>query len=236
MSVVIIIPTYNEKENLEALANGIFSQRIPGVSVVIVDDNSPDGTGELADILSRHYALTVIHRSKKEGLGKTYVEAFKKILAMRDRPQYVLQMDADLSHDPASIPKFLEAAQKYDLVLGSRYIPGGRVENWGPLRRLISRLGNFYARTILGVPYRDLTSGYKCFHRQVLESMDLDSISSVGYNFMIETTYKAYCAGFKIGEIPICFTERKSGASKFNLGILLESFLKVLWLKLHGSR
>jgi len=217
---------------LEALIKKIFAQMPADLSVMVVDDNSPDGTGKKADFLAQYYSLSVIHRPRKEGIGRAYVEAFKKVLSLPERPEFILQMDADLSHDPQEIPRFLEAAEKYDLVLGSRYVSGGKIENWGLVRQFVSRLGNFYARIILGLPYRDLTSGYKCFHRQVLESMDLDALSSVGYNFQIETTYKTHRAGFEIGEIPIAFTERKFGVSKFNFGIMLESFLKVLWLKL----
>ena len=235
MSAVIVIPTYNEKENLEALIKGIFAQNLPGLSIVVVDDNSPDGTGELADSLSRYHSLKVIHRPRKEGIGRAYAEAFRKILAMPENPQFILQMDADLSHDPKELKNFLKAAQNYDVILGSRYVSGGKILNWDFFRRTISRFGNFYARTVLGLPYLDLTSGYKCFHRQVLEAMDFDSLNSVGYNFQIETTYRAHKNGFEIIEIPICFTERKSGVSKFNFGIILESFFRVLLLKVYAQ-
>lgn len=233
MSIVVITPTYNEKENLGALARAVFSLGIPGLKMVVVDDNSPDGTGKLAEELSKIYPLQVIHRAQKSGLGSAYVFAFKKILH-EDKPDFILQMDADLSHDSAVLPRFLEAIKNCDLVLGSRYISGGRIENWEFLRKLISRFGNLYARLILGLPYRDLTGGFKCFRREVLENMDLDSLSSVGYNFQIETTYKAHKRGYKIVEIPITFTERKLGSSKFNLKIILESFFKVLLFRLRG--
>lgn len=231
MQTVIVVPTYNEKENLEPLVKKIFAQAIPDLDVIVVDDNSPDGTGKVADFLAKYHSLKVIHRPRKDGIGRAYAEAFKKILAEPQGPEFILQMDADLSHDPSELKNFLKAAQNYDVVLGSRYIPGGKILNWDFFRRMISRFGNFYARLILGLPYRDLTSGYKCFHRQVLEAMDFNSLNSVGYNFQIETTYRAHKNGFEIIEIPICFTERKSGVSKFNLGIILESFLKVLWLR-----
>lgn len=236
MSIIIVTPTYNEKENLKSLVGQIFNLKIPDLKFVVVDDNSPDGTGELAEELSRKYHFMIIRRGKKAGLGSAYVHAFKKILDEDPRPEYIIQMDADLSHDPVIIPQFLEVIKNCDLVLGSRYIPGGKIENWGFLRTLISRLGNSYARLVLRLPYRDLTSGFKCFRREVLENIDLDFLSSVGYNFQIETTFKAHRYGYKIIEIPIVFTERKIGISKFNFGIILESFFKVLLLKLRESR
>lgn len=231
MSIVIVTPTYNEKENLGVLARAVFDLEIPGLKMVVVDDNSPDGTGEVAEEFSKIYPLEIIHRAQKSGLGLAYVFAFKKVIKEYG-PDFIAQMDADLSHDPIVIPRFLEAIKNCDLVLGSRYILGGRVENWGFLRKLISRFGNTYARLVLRLPYRDLTGGFKCFRREVLENMDLDSLSSVGYNFQIETTYKAHQMGYKIIEVPIVFTERKFGSSKFNLKIILESFFKVLLLKL----
>lgn len=231
MSVAVVIPTYNEKNNLGFLTEKIFSLKIPNLSLLIVDDNSPDGTGKFAEELANKYPIKVIHREKKEGLGRAYVDALKKLLSGSDRPDFVIQMDADLSHDPAAIPQMLEKIRDCDLVLGSRYIPGGRTENWDFFRKLISRFGNIYARSILNVPYHDLTGGFKCFRREVLENIDLDLLSSTGYNFQIETTYKAHQKGYKICEIPITFTERKSGVSKFNLGIILESFWKVLLLR-----
>lgn len=233
MSVIVVTPTYNEKENLGALVKAVFGLEISGLKMIVVDDNSPDGTGDIAEKLSGIYPLRVIHRSRKLGLGSAYVFAFQKIL-QEDRPDFIVQMDADWSHDPIVIPRFLEAIKNCDLVLGSRYIPGGKIENWDFSRKLISRFGNLYARLILGLPYQDLTGGFKCFRREVLENIDLDSLSSVGYNFQIETTYKARQKGYKIVEIPITFTERKFGSSKFNLKIILESFLKVFLLKLRG--
>lgn len=232
MSVVVVVPTYNEKDNLPELAEKIFALKIPNLGMVVVDDNSPDGTGKIAEALSKKYLLAAIHRPKKGGIGTAYVRAFKTILPQR--PHYIIQMDADLSHDPAVIPDLLRSAKTYDVVLGSRYVSGGAIINWDPLRKWVSRIGNAYARAILGVPYRDLTGGYKCFRREVLEAIDLDSLSSVGYNFQIETTYKAHKKGFRIAEVPILFTERKVGTSKFNLGIILESFWKVLLLRFHA--
>ncbi|MEK7192150.1 MAG: polyprenol monophosphomannose synthase [Patescibacteria group bacterium] len=228
--ITVIIPTYNERNNLELLAQKIFDLKIPDSRIMVVDDNSPDGTGKLAEELGKQYPITVLHRQKKEGLGRAYVEAFRNVLE-RDNPDFIIQMDADLSHDPAAIPLMLEKIKNCDLVLGSRYIRGGKVENWAFLRKFISRFGNLYARTILGLPYRDLTGGFKCFRRKVLENIDFSLLSSTGYNFQIETTYKAHKKGYKICEIPISFTERKIGNSKFNLGIILESFWKVLLLR-----
>lgn len=227
--VTVVTPTYNERANLETLVKKIFNLGISDLKLIIVDDNSPDGTGELADELSRKYPIRVIHREKKEGLGKAYVEAFEVVL--RQAQDYIIQLDADLSHDPAVIPKMLEKIKDCDLVLGSRYISGGKIENWDFFRRLISYFGNIYARIILWLPYHDLTGGFKCYRREVLQNINLGSLSSTGYNFQIETTYRAHQKGYKICEVPISFTERKTGASKFNLGIILEAFLKVLLLR-----
>lgn len=224
----VVVPTYNEKENLPILAEKIFALKIPDLHLMVVDDNSPDGTGRIADELRNKYPITVIHRSEKSGLGKAYVQGFS---SLPPDAEIIIQMDADLSHDPEVIPVMLGRIRDCDVVLGSRYIPGGKTENWDFFRKLISRFGNFYARTILRLPYRDLTGGFKCFRREVLEKIDLPSLSSVGYNFQIETTYAAHKKGFRICEIPITFTERKTGASKFNIGIMLESFWKVLALR-----
>lgn len=231
--ITIIIPTYNERDSITEILQRVFSLKIPNLSMIIVDDNSPDDTGSLAERLRQHYPIRVIHRAKKEGLGKAYIHAFKEVLALRPetQPDYIIQMDADLSHDPASIPRFLEKIESCDVVLGSRYIRGGGIENWSLIRRMVSRFGNIYASLALGIPYRDLTSGFKCFRREVLEAIDFTNISSVGYNFQIETTYWAHQNKFKICEIPIIFTERKHGTSKFNAGIILESFWKVLMLR-----
>ncbi|MBI2640507.1 MAG: polyprenol monophosphomannose synthase [Candidatus Sungbacteria bacterium] len=234
MSKVIVIPTYNERQNLPLVVEGIFALGIPDLRVMVVDDNSPDGTGVVAEKLAQKYPVSVMHREKKQGIGAAYVCAFKKILALPEKQECVIQMDADMSHDPALIPQMLASIKTCDLVLGSRYIAGGGIKNWDPLRRLVSRFGNVYARFVLWLPYRDLTGGYKCFRPEVLEAIDLDSLSSRGYNFQIETTFKAHQKGFRIIEIPIVFTERKFGVSKFNLPIILESFIKVFWLRLHG--
>ena len=229
--IFIVIPTYNEKANLEKLLSQIFSLAIDGVNVLIVDDNSPDGTGELAKKLRRVYSnLSVLSRAEKQGLGLAYVAGFK--IALASGADYIFEMDADLSHQPSYLPEFLKAINNADLILGSRYLKGGGVSNWGILRRLISRFGNIYARFVLDLPYNDLTGGFKCFRRLVLEKINLDQLSSVGYNFQIEITYLAHQAGFRIKEIPIIFVERASGQSKFNFKIIFESFWKVLILRL----
>lgn len=213
------------------LIKKIYDLSIENLNIVVVDDNSPDGTGELVESMKAQYPnLDIIHREKKEGLGRAYVAGFKKALGVG--ADFIFEMDADFSHNPKYIPEFLKAIQDCDLVLGSRYCHGGGVENWNFIRRMVSRFGNIYARAILGVPIRDLTGGFKCYRRKVLEAIDLDALESVGYNFQIETTYKAYRAGFKISEIPIIFTERREGKSKFQIKIILESFLKVLALRL----
>lgn len=228
-TIAIVTPTFNEKGNLEALVEKIFALRLPNLLLTVVDDNSPDGTGQLADELAKRYAIQVIHRPEKAGLGTAYIYAFKHIL--NQKPDYIIQLDADLSHDPRDIPRFLEEIERCDLVLGSRYVRGGGIRNWSLLRRWISRLGNIYANIILFMPYRDLTGGFKCYRREVLEQLDLDSLSSVGYNFQIETTYRAYKKGFRIREMPIIFTERTQGNSKFNPNIFWEAFVNVLLLR-----
>lgn len=230
--VVVVVPTYNEKDNLPILVEKIFNLNIHDLEVVVVDDNSPDGTGDIARELSRRYPVKVIARDKKRGLGRAYAAAFRLILDEPDKPDYIVQMDADLSHNPAEIPVFLNKIKSCDVVLGSRYVKGGGIVNWNFPRRLISRLSNIYTRLVLGMPVQDLTGGFKCWRIAVLEKIDLEGLSSVGYNFQIETTYKASRLGFKVCEVPIVFTERKLGSSKFNPGIILESFIKVLLLRL----
>lgn len=233
-SIVVVTPTYNERDNLLMLVEKVFSLGIDNLGLIVVDDNSPDGTGQLAEELSKKYPVKVIHRPEKRGLGTAYIEGFRFILRSQNPPDYIVQIDADLSHDPAVIPMMIKKAGECDLVLGSRYIRGGGVENWSLLRRLVSRVGNIYARFILGAPIKDMTGGFKCYRRGVLEKINFDSLSSIGYNFQIETTYRVYRLGYKICEIPIVFKERKTGVSKFNLGIILESFFKVLILRFRG--
>ena len=231
MRISIVTPTYNEAQNLPKLAEKIFALNLPDLELIVVDDNSPDGTGKIAEELTKKYPIRVIHRPGKAGLGKAYIAAFEELLKGEHRPEYIIQIDADLSHDPAAIPAMLEKIKNCDLVLGSRYIPGGATENWDPIRKLVSRFGNLYARAVLWLPYRDLTGGFKCFRRNVLENINLNSISSAGYNFQIEMTYRAHRKNFRIREIPITFTERAVGQSKFNPAIMLEAFWKVILLR-----
>lgn len=234
----VILPTYNERENLE-----LFVARLLGVlrdnnlsgRIIIVDDNSPDGTGQIADELSRqHEAISVIHRPEKQGLGPAYLAGFKQALDSTDT-SFIFEMDSDFSHDPAYIPAFLEAIADADLVLGSRYVPGGRVESWGLLRKIISRGGSTYARLILRLPVRDLTGGLKCFRREVLEELDLDAVTSCGYGFQIELTYKAAKKGFRVKEIPITFLDRQQGKSKMSKKIILEAVFLVWKLRLQAN-
>ena len=231
MKIVVITPTYNEAGNIETLVRLIHGLRVDGLKHIIIDDNSPDGTGTIAERLKSKYGLTVIHRDGKQGLGTAYVEAFKYVLNLPERPRYVIQMDADLSHNPSNIPNLLEAIKGSDVALGSRYVKGGNIENWDFFRRMISFWSNAMVRTILAVPIKDLTGGFKCWKIEVLEKIDLDSLSSTHYNFQIETTYKALKQGFKVAEIPISFTERTVGKSKFNIWIMMESFFKVFTLR-----
>lgn len=229
-NIYIVIPTYNEKDNIEKIISKVFDLQIEGINILVVDDNSPDGTGEIVESIKRvNPKVDILHRQEKEGLGKAYIAGFREALGRG--AELIFEMDADLSHDPKYIPAILEAAKENDLVLGSRYVKGGGVANWNIARRLISRFGNIYARLVLGVSYKDLTGGFKCYKRKVLETIDLDGLNSLGYNFQIETTYEAHRAGFRIKEVPIIFTERVEGKSKFNLKIMVEGFFKVLTIR-----
>ncbi len=231
----IVLPTYNELENLPHALRRIRKvadgHRLP-LHTLIVDDGSPDGTGELADRLAREMPdVEVLHRQRKEGLGRAYIAGFKHALARG--AEILFEMDADLSHDAAYLPDFLRRIdQGADLVLGSRYVAGGGVENWGLARRFISRGGCLYARTILGLPVDDVTGGFKCFRREVLETIDLDDIQSSGYGFQIEMTYRAWQLGFRIEEVPIIFVDRAVGSSKMSGNIMLEAMVNVWRLRL----
>jgi len=207
-----------------------------GVRVLVIDDASPDGTGELADRLSVELDyVDVLHRPAKEGLGPAYLAGFRRALA--DGAELVLEMDCDFSHDPADVPRLIQAVEDgADLALGSRYVDGGEVANWGRVRRFVSTGGSWYARLVLGVGVRDLTGGFKCYRRQVLERIDLDAIESKGYAFQIETTYRALRAGFRVVEIPITFVDREVGGSKMSRSIVLEAIWKVPALRLAGLR
>lgn len=227
---VIVMPTYNERENLPQIVPLVLSQD-PGIDVLVVDDNSPDGTGELADgMAAENDRVHVLHRPGKQGLGTAYIAGFKWALE-RDY-EYVFEMDSDFSHSPDHIPQFLEAAADYDLVLGSRYLKGVTVVNWPMSRLLLSYFANRYARVITGLPFTDTTGGFKCYRRKVLEEIDLDRITSEGYSFQIETTFRAWRKGFKIGEIKIIFTDRSEGTSKMSGRIIREAVWKVWWLRL----
>jgi dolichol-phosphate mannosyltransferase len=225
----LILPTFNEAENVEAVVRAALAQLATSGrehTVLVVDDGSPDGTGEIADRLAgEHEAVRVLHRASKQGLGRAYLAGFD--LALAEGAELVLEMDADFSHDPADLPRLIAAADDADLVLGSRYVPGGGVENWGALRRVLSRAGSVYARAFLRVPVRDLTGGFKCFNRRVLEAMDLTGVHADGYGFQIELTYRAIQAGFSVREIPIRFRERREGHSKMTTRIALEAVWKV---------
>ena len=227
---LIIIPTYNERENLELLVDAIFEVE-PRLHILVVDDGSPDGTGDLAETLAaRDERVNVLHRQGKLGLGTAYIAGFKWALE-RDYP-LICEMDADFSHQPRYLPALLAATEDADLALGTRYVPGGGTEGWGPLRQLISRSGNLYARAVLWLPFHDLTGGFKCFRREVLEKIDLDEVRSEGYAFQIELTYRAHKAGFRIAEVPIVFPDRTRGDSKMSSGIIHEAMINVLRLRL----
>jgi len=225
LRALVCLPTYDEKDNVIPMTEAILAAT-PDVDVLIIDDNSPDGTGQLADgIAERDRRVKVLHRAGKEGLGKAYLAGFE--WALGHGYELILEMDADFSHDPKYLPGMLEAARGADLVLGSRNIPGGGTVNWGLGRKIISRGGSLYARTILGVPVRDLTGGFKCFHRKVLESIDLSTVECSGYAFQIELTFRALRRGFRVVEFPIVFVDRRVGQSKMSKRIVLEALRKV---------
>jgi dolichol-phosphate mannosyltransferase len=228
-NAVICLPTYNERENLEPMLRALGGK---GVRVLVIDDNSPDGTGPLADRLAAELDyVDVLHRERKEGLGPAYLAGFRRALA--EGAELVLEMDCDFSHDPNEVPRLLAAVESgADLALGSRYVPGGGVRNWGLLRRTISAGGSLYARILLGVTVRDLTGGFKCYRREVLEAIDLDAVDSKGYAFQIETTYRVLRAGFKVVEVPITFADREVGGSKMSKAIVVEAIWKVPSLRL----
>jgi dolichol-phosphate mannosyltransferase len=231
--VWLVVPTYNEAPNVEPIVEAALEQLPSDRLVLVVDDNSPDGTGEIAQrIADSHPDVAVLHRPRKEGLGPAYVAGFGAALA--GGAELVVQMDADFSHDPADIPRLLQAAGDADLVLGSRYVDGGGVTDWGPARRAISRGGSAYARAALGVGVRDLTGGFKVFHRRVLEAIDLESVTSLGYAFQVETTFRAVRRGFKVVEVPIVFHDRRVGQSKMTGGIVLEAALRVPGMRFRG--
>jgi dolichol-phosphate mannosyltransferase len=228
---VVCLPTYNERENLEPMVQALGAVLDTATDrVLVIDDSSPDGTGELADRLALELSwVDVLHRNEKQGIGPAYVAGFRRALAVG--AELVLEMDCDFSHDPADVPRLIAAAADADLVLGSRYAPGGGTRNWGLGRRLISRGGCLYAQLLLGVRVRDLTGGFKCFRRTTLEALDLDAISARGYGFQIETTYRVLRAGLRVVEVPITFADRRVGQSKMSGSIVAEAMLKVPTLR-----
>ena len=235
---VVCVPTYDERENVEPLVRALGA--VLDVSrdrVLVIDDGSPDGTGEIADRLAGELPwLDVLHRARKEGIGRAYLAGFAR--ALESDAQLVLEMDCDFSHDPADVPRLIAACEDgADVALGSRWVDGGGTENWGVVRRLISRGGSLYARIVLGVSVRDLTGGFKCFRRVVLETIDRDAIAARGYGFQIEGTYRALRSGFRVVEVPITFVDRRVGESKMTGAIVLEAMRQVpvlRWKSLRG--
>jgi dolichol-phosphate mannosyltransferase len=234
--VVVCLPTYNERENIEPMVRALddlFRRHDLDARVLVIDDSSPDGTGEIADRLADEFPfLSVLHRPKKEGLGPAYLAGF--VWALATDADRIVEMDCDFSHDPEDLPRLLAASADADLVLGSRYVEGGGTRNWGLGRRLVSRFGSLYARIILGVGIHDLTGGFKCFRRTVIEEIGLEQITTKGYAFQIETTYRALKAGCRVVEVPIVFVEREAGSSKMSRGIVLEAVTKVPTLRLRS--
>jgi dolichol-phosphate mannosyltransferase len=227
----VCLPTYNERENLERMLRALREVLRDGDRVLVIDDGSPDGTGEIADRLAGELDFVdVLHRPAKEGLGRAYVDGFRRVLATD--AELVLEMDCDFSHDPADVPRLIDAAEAgADLVLGSRYVAGGGTRNWGLVRRAISRGGSLYTALFLRMGVKDPTGGFKCFRRQVLERLDLDAVTPRGYAFQIETTYRAKQLGFRVVEIPIVFSDRTEGQSKMSRSVVLEAILRVPLLR-----
>jgi dolichol-phosphate mannosyltransferase len=231
---VLCLPTYNERENLEQMIRALGEVLDTETDrVLVIDDGSPDGTGGIADRLAAELPwVSVLHRDTKEGIGPAYAAGFRWALA--ERAELVLEMDCDFSHDPADVPRLIAAAKDADLVLGSRYAPGGGTANWGLLRRVVSRGGCLYAQAILGLGVRDLTGGFKCFRREALEAIDIGALSAHGYAFQIETTYRVKRAGMCVQEVPITFVERRAGASKMTGSIVAEAMWRVPLLRLRA--
>jgi dolichol-phosphate mannosyltransferase len=234
LRATICLPTYNERENLEPMVRALGDVLRDGDRILVIDDGSPDGTGEVADQLAGQLPnVDVLHRARKEGLGPAYLAGFRQ--ALDDGAELVLEMDCDFSHDPKDVPRLIAAAEAgAELVLGSRYVRGGSIPNWGVVRRGISAGGNLYAQAMLQSRVRDLTGGFKCFRRVVLETIDLDAIDARGYAFQIETTYRALRAGFRVEEVPIAFVDRELGHSKMSRAIVLEAVWKVPFLRLRA--
>jgi dolichol-phosphate mannosyltransferase len=230
----LVLPTYNEAGNIERFVEAVVAVLPPSARVLIVDDSSPDGTGEIARRLAAAQPrIHVLHRARKEGLGPAYIAGFRHALA--EGAGLVLEMDSDFSHDPSYLPALMAAAERADVAIGSRYVPGGGVADWGVLRRAISRGGSTYARLVLGLGVRDLTGGFKCFRREVLEAIDLDSVESRGYAFQVEVTYRAIRQGFSVVEIPIVFRDRQVGSSKIDRSVIAEAMWRVPLLRLRDG-
>jgi dolichol-phosphate mannosyltransferase len=228
--VWVVLPTYEEATSVARLVAAVRAKLPASAQILIVDDNSPDGTGEIAaKLAAEDSAIHVLHRPEKEGLGPAYIAGFREALA--GGAGLIVEMDADFSHEPAYLPRLLEAAGRADLAIGSRYVPGGGVSDWGALRRAISRGGSAYARVVLGVDVRDLTGGFKCFRREVLEAIDFDAVRARGYAFQVEMTYRAIQLGFDVVEVPIVFRDREAGSSKMSRSIVLEAIWRVPMLR-----
>jgi len=229
---LVVVPTYNEAEMLPRIAEAVLA--LEGWRLLVVDDNSPDGTGQMADELAgREPRISVLHRAAKEGLGPAYLAGFSEALK-RPTLDFIAQMDADLSHDPTDLPRLLEATREADLVIGSRYVRGGRTEGWSLRRRLLSKWGNMYVRFALGSPVRDLTAGFRCWRRGALETLDFGAVGAKGYGFQVEMAYRAMRAGCRVVEVPICFTERRAGKSKMSGSIVTEA-LTLPWRLRRGK-
>ena len=233
MKALVIVPTYNERDNIRALLRAVLAY--PGFGVLVVDDSSPDGTGDMVATVARSDPrVSLLCRPARMGMGTAYIAGFRR--ALGSDAEFIFEMDADFSHDPGYLPELLETAKRgFDLVLGSRYIPGGATPNWGWLRRVISRGGNRFARTVLHLPVRDATAGYRCYRRQALEAIDLSRIRSNGYGFQVEMVYWVLRAGLRVTEIPIIFTDRRVGQSKMSTQIVLEAAVTVCRLRLAGA-
>ncbi len=233
MRCLVVLPTYNERDNLSGIIESIF-EHAPTVNVLIVDDSSPDGTGELADelSLSQPDKVFVLHRARKEGLGPAYVEGFK--FALASDYEAIVQMDADFSHDPKYLPAFFDALGTHDLVIGSRYVEGISVVNWDLKRLILSKAASFYVRSITRMPIADCTAGFKCWRREALIAIDIDKLASNGYVFLAEMSYRAFRKGLRLKEVPIIFVERRLGRSKMNGNIIVEGLLNVLRMRLRG--
>ncbi len=238
LPIRVVLPTFNEAENLESMVGAVLEAAPGETGILVVDDASPDGTGEIADRLAAEDPrIDVLHRDEKRGLGPAYVAGFGRALAAG--AERIVQMDADFSHDPADVPRLIAATMDgggADLALGSRYVEGGGIGDWGKRRKAISRWGSTYARTWLGLEIQDLTGGFKCYRREVLEGIRLETVSALGYAFQIETTYRAVQAGFHVVEVPIIFSDRRVGESKMSRAIVAEAAWRVPIMRLRGSR